>query len=207
MTSVSHSDVRPIVPRRLRRGSLLPATALVICIAMTTGCAERESAHAAAADSPPPAHAEAAPAAHDAAAGEDAHAAHAASDQAMPTLPATPWPSDPALREGMRRMQRAVQALEHAEHGHLDAAQSTAVAQQVQDAANYMIANCKLPAEPDAALHGLLSTLLAGAAAIKADPADTGPVASMREAIALYPRMFEDASWQSDTAAAESTVQ
>ena len=41
MTSVSHSDVRPIVPRRLRRGSLLPATALVICIAMTTGCAER----------------------------------------------------------------------------------------------------------------------------------------------------------------------
>ena len=203
MTSASFFHARPIVPRWLRRGRLLPATAVALCIVISAGCAEHESAHAAAADSLPAAHADAGHAAHGAAAGEDAHAAHAAPGQSMPTLPATPWPSDPALREGMRRMQRAVQALDHVEHGHLDAAQSAAVAQQVQDAANYMIANCKLPAEPDAALHGLLSTLLSGAAAIKADPADTGPVASMREAIALYPRMFEDVTWQADTAAAE----
>ena len=132
----------------------------------------------------------------------DEHADHSAA-VALPTPPATPWASDAPLREGMRRMHRAVDALEHAEHGHLDAAQTTAVAQQVQDAANFMFANCKLTPEPDAALHGLLATLMSGAAAIKSNPADTSPAASMREAVALYPRMFEDVTWKTDTAAAE----
>ena len=91
----------------------------------------------------------------------------------------------------------------HAERGHLDATQTSAAAQQVQDAANFMFANCKLTPEPDAALHGLLAALLSGATAIKANPADTSPVASMRETMALYPRMFEDATWQADTAPAE----
>ncbi len=132
----------------------------------------------------------------------DEHADHAAT-VALPTPPATPWASDAPLREGMRRMHQAVNALEHAEHGHLDAAQTTAVTQQVQDAANFMFANCKLTPEPDAALHGLLATLMTGAAAIKANPADTSPAASMREAVALYPRMFEDATWKKDTASVE----
>lgn len=134
--------------------------------------------------------------------GTDEHADHSAA-VALPTPPATPWASDAPLREGMRRMHRAVDALEHAEHGHLDAAQTTAVAQQVQDAANFMFANCKLSPEPDVALHGLLARLMSGADAIKANPADTSPAASMREAVALYPRMFEDASWKTDTAPAE----
>lgn len=128
----------------------------------------------------------------------DEHTAHAVA-VALPTPPATPWASDAPLREGMRRMHQAVNALEHAEHGHLDDAQTTAVAQQVQDAANFMFANCKLTPEPDAALHGLLAALMSGAAAIKANPADTSPAVSMREAMALYPRMFEDASWKTDT--------
>ena len=132
----------------------------------------------------------------------DEHAGHAAA-MALPTPPATPWASDAPLREGMRRMHQAVEALGHAEHGHLDASQTTAAAQQVQDAANFMFANCKLTPEPDAALHGVLAALISGAAAIKANPADTSPVASMREAVALYPRMFEDATWTTDTATAE----
>lgn len=130
----------------------------------------------------------------------DEHANHAAA-VALPTPPATPWPSDAPLRDGMRRMQRAVDALGHAERGHLDATQTSAAAQQVQDAANFMFANCKLAPEPDAALHGVLATLMSGAAAIKANPADTSPAASMRDAVALYPRMFEDTTWQADTAA------
>ena len=97
-------------------------------------------------------------------------------------------------------MHRAVEALGRAEHGHLDATQTSAAAQQVQDAANYMFSNCKLAPEPDAALHGVLASLISGAAAIKTNPANTSPVASMRDAVALYPRMFEDATWQADTA-------
>lgn len=133
----------------------------------------------------------------------DEHADHGTATTALPTPPATPWASDAPLREGMRRVHQAVGALDPAQHAHLDAAQTTAAAQQVQDAANFMFANCKLAPEPDVALHGVLATLISGATALKANPADTAPVASMREAVALYPHLFEDASWQADTAPAE----
>ncbi len=189
---------------------LLPMTALslVLVIAMTSGCSDRAAAPEDTASATPAA----AVAGHDATAepmhdvaehATDEHAEHATAITALPTPPATPWASDAPLREGMRRMHRAVDALGHAERGHLDATQTTAAAQQVQDAANYMITNCKLAPEPDAALHGVLATLMTGAATIKGDPANTTPVASMRDAVALYPRMFEDATWKADTAPAE----
>jgi len=190
------------------RNPLRPMTTLALAIAMAiAGCSERPATPATASTAPAataavidavvPADAHEEPAL-----AQDEHATHAAA-ATTPALPATPWPSDAPLRDGMRRMHQAVGALEHAEHNHLAAAQTAAAAQQVQDAANYMIANCKLPAEPDAALHGVLATLMVGAAALKANPADTSPVASMRDAVALYPRMFEDATWAADTAPAE----
>ncbi len=133
----------------------------------------------------------------------DVHAAHAPAVTELPPPPATPWLSDAPLREGMRRMHRAVEALEHANHEHLDVTQTLAASGQVQDAANFMIANCNLAPEPDAALHGLLTILLSGAHTIKASPHDTTPLAAMRDAVALYPRVFEDAAWQADTAATD----
>lgn len=185
-----------------------PCLLALAITAVAGGCSHEEQADVAA-DTHANAATATATSAHDAAAEpmHDAAAEHPADDHAshasaavLPTPPATPWASDAPLREGMRRMDQAVAALGHAEHGHLDPTQTGAAAQQVQDSANFMIANCKLAPEPDAALHGLLATLLSGAAAIKANPADTSPVASMREAVALYPRMFEDAAWQADTA-------
>lgn len=188
------------------RNTLLSMTALAIALA-TTGCSDRPAAADSASTAPAvaeTAHDAAAEPMHDVAEhAADEHAGHATATTALPTPPATPWASDAPLREGMRRMHQAVDALGHAERGHLDATQTTAAAQQVQDAANFMFANCKLTPEPDAALHGLLAALLGGATAIKANPGDTSPVASMREAVALYPRMFEDAAWQADTAPAE----
>ena len=190
------------------RNTLLSMTTLALAIALATaGCSDRPAAADSASTVPA-----AAETAHDAAAepmhdvaehAPDEHAGHATATTALPTPPATPWASDAPLREGMRRMHQAVDALGHAERGHLDATQTTAAAQQVQDAANFMFTNCKLTPEPDAALHGLLAALLSGATAIKANPGDTSPVASMREAVALYPRMFEDAAWQADTTPAE----
>lgn len=205
MLSHSRQDTPGTVsPRTVTRRPARQFLMLAMAIALSAGCSERAAAPDVAAHHAPAATAgehEAANAHADAAIAEDTHAAHAAA--APPALPTTPWPSDPPLREGMRRMHRAVEALGHAEHAHLDAAQTAAAAQHVQDAATYMITNCKLPPEPDAALHGVLATLMSGAAALKANPADTTPVAAMREAMALYPRMFEDPSWQADTQSAD----
>ena len=63
-------------------------------------------------------------------------------------------------------------------HGlHLDAAQVTAAADEVQAAADFMFANCKLEVEPDIALHGLLAVLIKGASELRAKPVDLSPLA------------------------------
>ena len=56
----------------------------------------------------------------------DVHDAHSTIVSRLPAPPATPWPSDAPLREGMRRMHHAVEGLGHAEHGHLDLTQTLA---------------------------------------------------------------------------------
>lgn len=179
-------------------------TILALTIASATACSDRAAPEGIASPTPaatPTDHRDAhASTPKDTVGTEESHPSHPPAGPSLPILPATPWASDAPLREGMRRMHRAVEALGHAEHDHLDVAQATAAAQQVQAAAEYMIGNCKLAPEPDAALHGLLATLMTGAAAVKADPANTTPVAAMRDAMALYPRMFQDAAWQADTA-------
>jgi hypothetical protein len=55
-----------------------------------------------------------------------------------------------------------------------------------------MFANCKLEAEPDIALHGVLARLMAGTQALRADPASAAPVAGMRSAVTDYARLFDD---------------
>ena len=127
------------------------------------------------------------------------HGAHADNAVVLPPVPATPWPSDAPLRDGMRRMHRVLDVLGHGEHGHLDRAQVTAAAQQVRAAAEEMFANCRLEPEPDAALHGVLAVLLQGAGALEANPGDLAPLAGMRSALAHYPRLFVDPQWEADT--------
>ena len=185
----------PVVSRK----RALALAALSLAVALATACSER----------PPTGAAPAGPAVADQAASQpaspgdaahDAHAAPSTAALALPLVPATPWQSDAPLREGMRRVQRAVDALGHAEHDHLDAAQVTAAAEAVQAAVDFMFANCKLEPEPDVALHGLLAVLIKGASDLKANPADLSPLAGMREVLALYPRMFVDPQWMAAVA-------
>ncbi len=105
----------------------------------------------------------------------------------------------------------AVQALPQHQHEHAAAPAPVAVPTQrwtpdaplragmraatVETAVTSMFANCKLSAEPDAALHGILVPLLAAAQALQADPDNTKPVADMRAAIAHYPHYFNDPGW------------
>ena len=128
---------------------------------------------------------------------QDAHHHHAA--QAAPTAtPAQRWATDAPLRAGMRSIRQAVQALDHYEHGHMDATQARNTAQHINDAVNGMIAACKLKPDADAALHGLLVKFLAGAQAVReSDAAPAAAIAQMRTALVRYPQLFDDPEWSS----------
>ena len=182
----------PVFPR----SRTFAFAALSIAVALAIGCGERQrvGAEPAASDHAGPAPASPSSATH------DAHVAHPTAALALPPVPATPWQSDAPLREGMRRVQRAVDALGHAEHDHLDAAQVNAAAAAVQEAVDVMFANCKLEPQPDVALHSLLAVLIKGANDLKANPADLSPLTGMREVLAVYPRMFVDPEWTAGAA-------
>ncbi|MBJ6982641.1 DnrO protein [Luteimonas sp. MC1572] len=122
-------------------------------------------------------------------AAHDAHAADAATD-----VPAghVQWTPDAPLIEGMARVREAMTGLAHHEMGHLGESNVLVLAGDIDDAIEYMFANCKLDAEPDVALHGILARLMAGTQALRADPASAAPVADMRAAVADYARLFDD---------------
>lgn len=101
------------------------------------------------------------------------------------------WASDAPLRKGMGEIRAAVEALEHHEHGHLNAEQALAAVAIVERSIGDIVANCKLEPDADAALHGILARLARGTSALKADPSDVGAVAPMREAVQDYARTFE----------------
>lgn len=102
------------------------------------------------------------------------------------------YATDAPLRQGMADIRIAVGMLEHAEHGHLDATQVRNLAAGIERSIGTIIAECKLAPEADAALHGIIGGLGQGIAALKAHPADMGPVAGMRAALDDYARRFDD---------------
>ncbi|MEO9080195.1 MAG: DnrO protein [Rhodanobacter sp.] len=129
------------------------------------------------------------------AAPQHVHEQHAEQTTATTRAPAQHWTPDAPLSEGMRRAYVAVDALRHYEMGHMSAPMAVARAADVEEAVTYMFAHCKLAAEPDAALHGILVPLLGAAQALKTDPQDLKAVADMRTALAHYPQYFNDPGW------------
>ena len=128
---------------------------------------------------------------------------HEHSSAAAPVaVPAQRWIPDAPLRAGMRTVHSAVDELLHAEKGHMSAAMTRDRAAIVQAAVTSMFANCKLSAEPDAALHGILVPLLTAAHALQTNPDNAAPIADMRAAIAHYPRYFNDPGWDGPPAGA-----
>jgi hypothetical protein len=122
------------------------------------------------------------------------HRAHppAATPATAATAPAVRYATDAPLRKGMADIRIAVDTLSHAEHGHLDATQVRNLAGNVERAIGGIVAECKLAPEADAELHGIIGRLGEGIAALKANPADTAPVAGMRAALDDYARRFDD---------------
>ncbi|HST26857.1 MAG TPA: DnrO protein [Rudaea sp.] len=126
-----------------------------------------------------------------------AHAEHAhAAPAPAAVLPAGKhWATDAPLRDGMRRVRQAVQALEHGERSHLDAAQTANEGKLIEGAVNDMIANCKLDPDADAALHGLLAKFLVGANAARTGQNLPAALADMQDALKQYPLLFDDPTW------------
>ena len=123
----------------------------------------------------------------------ESHDNHAVQDHAA--LPAVRWASDAPLREGMRRVRAATEALSHGAHGHLDVAQVHAVASELEAAVQDMVARCKLPPEPDAGLHPLLASVLQASATLASGDFDADALAKLEAVLVRYPAMFEDADW------------
>lgn len=130
-----------------------------------------------------------------------AHGHHAEEGKTAAPTPTQRWTPDAPLREGIRRAYVAVDALRHVEMGHMSAPMAVGRAGDVIDAVTYMFAHCKLAAEPDAALHGILVPLLGAAQAMKADPTKVEEVAVMRKALAHYPQYFNDPGWDKSASA------
>jgi hypothetical protein len=107
--------------------------------------------------------------------------------------PARRFVADAPLREGMASIRRSVSALDHARHGHLDAAQIRTLAAAIRTDVNTIIAKCRLAPDADAALHPVLGSLLAQSAALERDPGKPGAaIDGLQAALRDYARLFDD---------------
>lgn len=137
----------------------------------------------------------------------DAAHDHAAHGKAAPAgksaaAPAAGWATDAPLREGMGRVRAALSDLAHHEMGHMSNDQARGFAVEIEDAVQFMFANCKLDAAPDAALHQILVPLLSSAQRLSKDPNDKPAIEAMRKAVAPYAKQFDDPQWKDDGKAA-----
>lgn len=111
---------------------------------------------------------------------------------AAAATPAQRFATDAPLRKYMQSIRRSVAALEHGEHGHLDATQVATLATGIQGDIGNIVAECKLPADADAALHGIIGSLALNADKLKSDPKAAGAVAALRAALDAYAAQFDD---------------
>lgn len=122
------------------------------------------------------------------------------------------WPTDEALRQGMKNIRIATDNTMQSVHtspGHsLSQQQADILAEQLHQQINYMFAQCKLPAEADAVLHSLLADMLQAAQQLKASSSDadkhsiqqtrTHALQRLQNTLDLYPRYFDDSEWYTD---------
>lgn len=115
-------------------------------------------------------------------------------------IPPVRHATDAPLREGMSRIHAALDELTHYDKGHMPQAMAVERVDTIKAATDYIFAHCKLAPTADAALHGMLVPLLNGVRAFQKDPADTSSISAMRNAVADYPRVFDDPNWPIESA-------
>ena len=124
--------------------------------------------------------------------GHETTTAKAATTAEKAAPASTRWQADAPLQAGMARVLVASKALEHMQHGHLNPAQVTALADEIKGAVNDMFAQCKLDPAPDAALHPLLARLLTASEALRTNPMESSPVEDIHAVLARYGELFKE---------------
>ena len=112
-------------------------------------------------------------------------------------VPDKQWETDEPLRRGMRTIRDAAEpALQAYRRKTLTAGDARALADTVEENVRYMIANCKLEPEADAALHDLIVQMLQGASRLKTDTMASDGLPQIVAALARYPDYFKHPGWQ-----------
>ena len=102
------------------------------------------------------------------------------------------WATDAPLRQGMERIHGAMaDALPAFEKGELAPNTAIALAVEVRDQVQYLIANCKLEPAADAQLHIVIGQMLAAADALSKEPMSTEGMPRLHDAMQLYGDYFE----------------
>ena len=123
--------------------------------------------------------------------GHDHAQDHAAASVSATAAPAQRWAADANLSHGMAQVRASVEALGHAEHGHMGPGQVVVLARTMDGYIGDILATCKLDPNADAALHGVLAQLLRGTDALKQGESLPVALATMRQALEQYPRLFD----------------
>lgn len=107
------------------------------------------------------------------------------------------WQTDEALRTGMSRIRSAFDAALPLIHGgRYSAAQFSALADQVQEQVDYVVANCKLPEEADLQLHVALTQVLDGINVMKGQGNQEQGAAAIVQALNAYGDHFDHPEWK-----------
>jgi len=128
----------------------------------------------------------------------DEHAHHAVDSDALTPPEGERWETDEALRSSMERLRATVEETLPADasaSGTLDAATAQTVAQTVEREIAFMIENCKLPPEPDAALHVLIARMMSASNGLKKTPPDADGLSELVQALDDYGTHFEHEGW------------
>lgn len=102
------------------------------------------------------------------------------------------WATDEPLRASMTRLRSAIEARQS---GEIDANDARALAAIVEAEVAFMIANCKLPPQPDAALHILIGRMLSSVTELRKSPPDAEAVSDLAFVLHDYAQAFDHPGW------------
>ncbi|MEZ5611499.1 MAG: hypothetical protein R3E45_13770 [Rhodocyclaceae bacterium] len=122
---------------------------------------------------------------------------HDASPPALTLNAGSKWPTDAALREGMTHIRaRLEQTLPAVHAGQASAAQYDGLGEAVEHEVAGIVAQCKLPPDADAMLHGVIAELSQAADTLRAAHDDRrAGVIRLVTALDAYGRHFDHPGW------------
>lgn len=124
------------------------------------------------------------------------HTNHADHSAALTPPEGELWATDEPLREAMTRVRAAVaEVLPAHESGSFDPASGLALAQTIEREVAFMIEHCKLPPEPDAALHVLIARMLTAANGLKGAPPEADAIPELTHVLEEYGTTFDHPGW------------